>query len=145
MNIYPAIFLFAALVRSTYALYSILSTWSQTIRDKEFLIELRLKNHEPEIAPPFPPPPPPTATTTAYEGVPEAMRLHQIEEHEVRLVQQADLHHQAGKGVVVQPEVVEGGQSDRRDSSGPFMAEKNDDTGAQPVGQANGLHTIDHP
>ncbi|EFI27420.1 RING finger membrane protein [Coprinopsis cinerea okayama7 len=48
MNIYPAIFVFATLVRSSVVFYDVLSSWSQSIRDKEFLVELRLKNHEPE-------------------------------------------------------------------------------------------------
>ncbi|KAM6496827.1 hypothetical protein JOM56_007300, partial [Amanita muscaria] len=46
MHIYPGIFIFAGLMRSAVVLYDILSTWSQTIRDKEFLVEMRLLNHE---------------------------------------------------------------------------------------------------
>ncbi|KIL65587.1 hypothetical protein M378DRAFT_518862 [Amanita muscaria Koide BX008] len=46
MHIYPGIFVFAGLMRSAVVLYDILSTWSQTIRDKEFLVEMRLLNHE---------------------------------------------------------------------------------------------------
>jgi len=38
----------AGLVRSGVILYNILSKWSQSIRDKEFLVEMRLRNHEPE-------------------------------------------------------------------------------------------------
>ncbi|TFK17884.1 hypothetical protein FA15DRAFT_675738 [Coprinopsis marcescibilis] len=49
MHTYPAIFLFVGLIRSTVVLYDVLSTWSQTIRDKEFLVELRLKNHDPKV------------------------------------------------------------------------------------------------
>jgi E3 ubiquitin-protein ligase MARCH6 len=29
------------------AAMALLSTWSQSIRDKEFLVEMRLRNHEP--------------------------------------------------------------------------------------------------
>ena len=38
----------AGLLRSGVILYGILSKWSQSIRDKEFLVEMRLRNHEPE-------------------------------------------------------------------------------------------------
>lgn len=38
------------LVRSTAVLYDLLSAWSNAIRDKEFLVEMRLRNHEPEKA-----------------------------------------------------------------------------------------------
>ena len=48
MNIYPAIFVMAAFIRSSITLHAMLATWSQSIRDKEFLVELRLKNHDPE-------------------------------------------------------------------------------------------------
>jgi len=48
MVVYPGIFLFAGLVRSTMVLYDLISSWSQSVRDKEFLVELRLRNHEPE-------------------------------------------------------------------------------------------------
>jgi E3 ubiquitin-protein ligase MARCH6 len=52
MNIYPAIFVFAAAIKSVFLFYELLSGWSQSIRDKEFLVELRLKNHEPEAPAP---------------------------------------------------------------------------------------------
>jgi E3 ubiquitin-protein ligase MARCH6 len=48
VNLYPAIFMVAGLIRSSFVVYDILASWSQSIRDKEFLVELRLKNHEPE-------------------------------------------------------------------------------------------------
>lgn len=48
MHIYPGIFMFAGVLRSAVVLYGLLSSWSQSIRDKEFLVELRLRNHEPE-------------------------------------------------------------------------------------------------
>ena len=49
VNLYPAIFMVAGIIRSSFVVYDILASWSQTIRDKEFLVELRLKNHEPEV------------------------------------------------------------------------------------------------
>lgn len=48
MHVYPSVFLLAGSVRSAITLYGMLSSWSQAIRDKEFLVEMRLKNHEPE-------------------------------------------------------------------------------------------------
>jgi E3 ubiquitin-protein ligase MARCH6 len=48
MHIYPGIFMSAGVLRSAVVLYGLLSSWSQSIRDKEFLVELRLRNHEPE-------------------------------------------------------------------------------------------------
>ena len=48
MHIYPGIFAFIGLMRSAVILYDMLSTWSQTIRDKEFLVEMRLMNHDNE-------------------------------------------------------------------------------------------------
>jgi hypothetical protein len=50
MHVYPSLFLLAGSVRSAITLYGMLSSWSQAIRDKEFLVEMRLKNHEPEAA-----------------------------------------------------------------------------------------------
>ena len=38
----------AGLLRSGVVLYGMLSKWSQSVRDKEFLVEMRLRNHEPE-------------------------------------------------------------------------------------------------
>ena len=52
MNLYPAIFMVAGLIRSSVVVYDVLSSWSQSIRDKEFLVELRLKNHDPEAEKP---------------------------------------------------------------------------------------------
>ncbi|KAF8880202.1 hypothetical protein BD779DRAFT_1549951 [Infundibulicybe gibba] len=48
MHIYPAIFMLVGLLRSAMVLFDLLSSWSQSIRDKEFLVEMRLRNHEPE-------------------------------------------------------------------------------------------------
>ncbi|TFK39450.1 hypothetical protein BDQ12DRAFT_704973 [Crucibulum laeve] len=48
MHVYPGIFMLAGLFRSGVVLYDLLSSWSQSVRDKEFLVEMRLRNHEPE-------------------------------------------------------------------------------------------------
>ncbi|KDR68014.1 hypothetical protein GALMADRAFT_79202, partial [Galerina marginata CBS 339.88] len=48
MHVYPAVFIFAGTIRSAIVAYGLLSSWSQKIRDKEFLVEMRLKNHEPD-------------------------------------------------------------------------------------------------
>lgn len=50
-HIYPGIFVVTALARSSLLLHDGLSSWSQSVRDKEFLVEMRLKNHEP-VEPP---------------------------------------------------------------------------------------------
>lgn len=50
MHVYPSIFALVGLVRSAVVLFNLLSSWSQSIRDKEFLVEMRLRNHEPEKA-----------------------------------------------------------------------------------------------
>jgi len=50
MHVYPMVFVFAATTRSAIILYGVLRSWSQSIRDKEFLVELRLKNHDPDEA-----------------------------------------------------------------------------------------------
>lgn len=47
MNIYPGIFVVAGLMQSSRYINDIVSSWSQAIRDKEFLVEMRLRNHEP--------------------------------------------------------------------------------------------------
>lgn len=48
MHVYPGIFMLVGLVRSAVVLYGLLGKWSQSVRDKEFLVEMRLRNHEPE-------------------------------------------------------------------------------------------------
>jgi E3 ubiquitin-protein ligase MARCH6 len=50
MEVYPAIFVAVAGVRFGAVLFEMLGTWSQAIRDKEFLVEMRLRNLEPEAA-----------------------------------------------------------------------------------------------
>jgi E3 ubiquitin-protein ligase MARCH6 len=47
MHVYPGLFAVVGFGRSIMAGMALLSTWSQTIRDKEFLVEMRLRNHEP--------------------------------------------------------------------------------------------------
>ena len=49
MHVYPTVFVFAATLRSAVVAFDLLSSWSQTIRDKEFLVEMKLRNHEPEL------------------------------------------------------------------------------------------------
>ena len=49
MHVYPTVFVFAATLRSAVVVFDLLSSWSQTIRDKEFLVEMKLRNHEPEL------------------------------------------------------------------------------------------------
>ncbi|KAF9522418.1 hypothetical protein CPB83DRAFT_112389 [Crepidotus variabilis] len=48
LHVYPFVFIFASTIRSAAALYKVLRAWSLAIRDKEFLVEMRLKNHEAE-------------------------------------------------------------------------------------------------
>ncbi|KAF8625036.1 hypothetical protein AX17_006950 [Amanita inopinata Kibby_2008] len=50
MHVYPGIFVVAGLMRSAMVLHDLFSTWSQTVRDKEFLVEMRLLNHDSEKA-----------------------------------------------------------------------------------------------
>ncbi len=49
MHVYPSVFILAGTVHSVILLCKILSTWSSAIRDKEFLVEMRLRNLEPEL------------------------------------------------------------------------------------------------
>ncbi|KAL4078894.1 hypothetical protein V8B97DRAFT_2021235 [Scleroderma yunnanense] len=44
---YPGIFAAAGLFRMCASAMGMVSLWSQSIRDKEFLVEMRLQNHEP--------------------------------------------------------------------------------------------------
>ncbi|KAI0685903.1 hypothetical protein BC835DRAFT_1523256 [Cytidiella melzeri] len=48
LHVYPSIFTFAAVAQGAFALTAMLSSWSQTVRDKEFLVDMRLQNLEPE-------------------------------------------------------------------------------------------------
>ncbi|SJL04278.1 uncharacterized protein ARMOST_07639 [Armillaria ostoyae] len=45
IHVYPAIFIIAVSSRSALLSTDLLSSWSQSIRDKEFLVEMRLRNH----------------------------------------------------------------------------------------------------
>ncbi|KAH8832844.1 hypothetical protein DL96DRAFT_1667326 [Flagelloscypha sp. PMI_526] len=47
LSIYPVTFLCVAVSQSSKGLLALLGSWSQTVRDKEFLIEMRLRNHDP--------------------------------------------------------------------------------------------------
>ena len=49
MHVYPTVFVLAATLRSAVVAFDLLSSWSQAIRDKEFLVEMKLRNHEPEL------------------------------------------------------------------------------------------------
>lgn len=44
--VYPAIFVVIAIVESATNLAGVFNKWTQNIRDKEFLVELRLRNLE---------------------------------------------------------------------------------------------------
>jgi E3 ubiquitin-protein ligase MARCH6 len=48
MHGYAGIFVFAGFVRTAVLVLRVLSTWSQSVRDMEFLVEMRLRNLEPE-------------------------------------------------------------------------------------------------
>lgn len=48
MHIYPGIFAVVGFGRSVMVGIDLLHSWSQSIRDKEFLVEMRLRNHEPD-------------------------------------------------------------------------------------------------
>ena len=46
MHVYPGIFVGAGLIRLGVTGSGALSRWSQSIRDTEFLVEMRLRNYE---------------------------------------------------------------------------------------------------
>lgn len=46
LHVYPGICTFTAVVLAILAAYDMISSWSQTVRDKEFLVEMRLQNLE---------------------------------------------------------------------------------------------------
>ncbi|KZT09822.1 uncharacterized protein LAESUDRAFT_694262 [Laetiporus sulphureus 93-53] len=48
VHVYPSIFTVAGFAHALLALSRVINSWSQSIRDKEFLVEMRLQNHEPE-------------------------------------------------------------------------------------------------
>ena len=47
-SIYPGIFACVGVIRGIWGLHKVYQKWSQTVRDKEFLVEMRLRNLEPE-------------------------------------------------------------------------------------------------
>lgn len=48
MHVYPGIFASAGLIRLGVTGSGALSRWSQSIRDTEFLVEMRLRNYDQE-------------------------------------------------------------------------------------------------
>lgn len=50
MHVYPGIFAVVGLSRMVVSATGVLSGWSQAIRDKEFLVEMRLQNLESDKA-----------------------------------------------------------------------------------------------
>ena len=47
-SIYPGIFAGVGIVRGVWGIHKMYLRWSQAVRDKEFLVEMRLRNLEPE-------------------------------------------------------------------------------------------------
>jgi len=47
-NVYPGIFIGVGIARGIWGLHIVYMKWSQSVRDKEFLVEMRLRNLEPE-------------------------------------------------------------------------------------------------
>ena len=47
-SIYPGIFAGVGVIRGIWGLHKVYQKWSQAVRDKEFLVEMRLRNLEPE-------------------------------------------------------------------------------------------------
>lgn len=50
VHVYPGIFAVVGLSRLVVSAMTVLSSWSQSIRDKEFLVEMRLQNLEADKA-----------------------------------------------------------------------------------------------
>lgn len=50
MHVYPGMFAVTGIVSSLFALASSWETWAQSVREKEFLLEMRLQNLEPSAA-----------------------------------------------------------------------------------------------
>jgi hypothetical protein len=48
VHVYPGIFAVVGLSRIVFSAMIVLSGWSQSVRDKEFLVEMRLQNLEPD-------------------------------------------------------------------------------------------------
>jgi len=49
LHVYPSLFTGAGVAHGTITCSKVLATWSQSIRDKEFLVEMRLRNLEPGL------------------------------------------------------------------------------------------------
>lgn len=47
MHAYPGVFATVGFYRASVTTLRLLSSWSQAVRDKEFLVEMRLQNLEP--------------------------------------------------------------------------------------------------
>ena len=47
IHVYPSLFTAAGVIHGILTCSKVLATWSQGIRDKEFLVEMRLRNLEP--------------------------------------------------------------------------------------------------
>ena len=47
-SIYPGIFAGVGVIRGIWGLHKVYLKWSQAVRDKEFLVEMRLRNLDPE-------------------------------------------------------------------------------------------------
>lgn len=45
---YPSIFTVAGFGHTAFVVSRIFGSWSQAIRDKEYLVEMRLRNHDPD-------------------------------------------------------------------------------------------------
>ncbi|THH29527.1 hypothetical protein EUX98_g4673 [Antrodiella citrinella] len=50
LHVYPSLFTVAGCAHGISALSSLIGTWSQSVRDKEFLVEMRLQNLEADVA-----------------------------------------------------------------------------------------------
>jgi E3 ubiquitin-protein ligase MARCH6 len=44
--VYPGVFAFASMLSTASAMSGVFQIWSQGVRDKEFLVELRLQNRD---------------------------------------------------------------------------------------------------
>ena len=69
VHAYPGIFAAAGLFRMCASAMGMMSIWSQAIRDKEFLVEMRLQNHEPSKTEMK------VNSMLAIEGAPEEQRV----------------------------------------------------------------------
>lgn len=49
LHVYPTIFTVAGCTHGLVSLSNLVGAWSQGVRDKEFLVEMRLQNLEPDL------------------------------------------------------------------------------------------------